>query len=101
MHAALQVAVAALQLRRVDAIGERHAEEVEMVAGEVSGHGGRSPRRKRGGVRREGLAPASAGASRQTLKDSPQPQRSFSLGLLNLKPSLRPSFTKSSSVPSR
>src|SRR4029077_1432226 len=37
----------------------------------------------------------------QTLKDSPQPQRSFSFGLLNLKPSFRPSRAKSSSVPSR
>jgi len=27
----------------------------------------------------------------QTLNDSPQPQRSFSFGLLNLKPSFRPS----------
>jgi Leucine-rich repeat (LRR) protein len=37
----------------------------------------------------------------QTLKDSPQPQRSRSLGLLNLKPSFKPSRTKSSSVPSK
>src|SRR5262249_55990307 len=37
---------------------------------------------------------------RQTRKDSPQPQRSRSFGLLNRKPSLRPSRTKSSSVPS-
>jgi hypothetical protein len=36
----------------------------------------------------------------QTRKDSPQPQRSFSRGLWNLKPSFRPSRTKSSSVPS-
>src|SRR5205085_10081531 len=36
-----------------------------------------------------------------TRKDSPQPQRSRSLGLLNLKPSFSPSRTKSSSVPSR
>ena len=35
-----------------------------------------------------------------TRKDSPQPQRSRSFGLLNLKPSFRPSRTKSSSVPS-
>src|SRR5206468_1407781 len=35
-----------------------------------------------------------------TRNDSPQPQRSFSRGLWNLKPSLRPSRTKSSSVPS-
>ena len=35
-----------------------------------------------------------------TRKDSPQPQRSRSLGLLNLKPSFRPSRTKSSCVPS-
>jgi len=34
-----------------------------------------------------------AGTTYQTLKDSPQPQRSFSFGLLNLKPSFRPSFT--------
>ena len=37
---------------------------------------------------------------RQTLKLSPQPQRSRSLGLLNRKPSFRPSRTKSSCVPS-
>ena len=36
----------------------------------------------------------------QTRKDSPQPQRSFSRGLWNLKPSFRPSRTKSNSVPS-
>ncbi|MFM8692989.1 MAG: iron-sulfur cluster co-chaperone HscB C-terminal domain-containing protein [Limnohabitans sp.] len=35
-----------------------------------------------------------------TRNDSPQPQRSRSLGLLKRKPSLRPSRTKSSSVPS-
>ena len=35
-----------------------------------------------------------------TRKDSPQPQRSRSLGLLKRKPSFRPSRTKSSSVPS-
>src|SRR6476661_1829507 len=35
-----------------------------------------------------------------TLNDSPQPQRSRSFGLLNLKPSFRPSRTKSSCVPS-
>src|SRR5437870_6007319 len=37
---------------------------------------------------------------RQTRNDSPQPQRSRSLGLLNRKPSFSPSRTKSSSVPS-
>src|SRR5690606_2637880 len=37
----------------------------------------------------------------QTLKLSPQPHSPRTLGLLNLKPSLRPSLTKSSSVPSR
>ena len=37
----------------------------------------------------------------QTLKLSPQPHWSLTFGLLNLKPSLRPSRTKSSSVPSR
>src|SRR5690606_19037601 len=36
----------------------------------------------------------------QTVKDSPQPQLAFSLGLTNLKPSLSPSRTKSTSVPS-
>ena len=35
-----------------------------------------------------------------TRKDSPQPQRSRSFGLMNLKPSLSPSRTKSSCVPS-
>ena len=40
-------------------------------------------------------------ARHQTRKDSPQPQRSFSRGLWNLNPSLSPSRTKSSSVPSR
>ena len=38
--------------------------------------------------------------STHTRNDSPQPQRSFSRGLWNLKPSFRPSRTKSSSVPS-
>src|SRR6185295_14704504 len=37
----------------------------------------------------------------QTLKDSPQPHESCTLGLLNLKPSFSPSRAKSSSVPSR
>src|SRR6266446_4587318 len=38
---------------------------------------------------------------RYTRNDSPQPHSSFTLGLLNLKPSFSPSRAKSSSVPSR
>lgn len=37
----------------------------------------------------------------QTLKLSPHPHVSFTFGLLNLKPSLKPSRAKSNSVPSR
>ncbi len=36
----------------------------------------------------------------QTRNDSPQPHSSFTFGLLNLKPSFKPSRAKSSSVPS-
>src|SRR5690554_6819014 len=36
----------------------------------------------------------------QTMNDSPQPQLAFSLGFTNLNPSLSPSRTKSTSVPS-
>ncbi len=46
------------------------------------------------------LAHRQRGPALQTRKLSPQPQRSRSLGLLNLKPSFSPSRTKSSSVPS-
>ncbi|MGZ5035929.1 MAG: hypothetical protein ACXWGT_03885 [Usitatibacter sp.] len=74
MDLRLQTAVAALERRRVDAEARRQAEQLEVVAREVGS---------------------------RTLNDSPQPQRSFSFGLLNLNPSLRPSRTKSSSVPSR
>src|SRR6185436_13137154 len=54
----------------------------------------RSLPRRRGGR-------AGAQSSRQTLNDSPHPQASLTLGLLNLNPSFRPSRAKSSSVPSR
>ena len=37
----------------------------------------------------------------QTLNDSPQPHWSLTFGLLNLKPSFKPSRAKSSSMPSR
>ena len=74
VYAPLELAVARLELGRIERVRRGEAQQLEVVA-------------------REGR--------RQTLNDSPHPQRSFSLGLLNLKPSLRPSRTKSSSVPSR
>lgn len=43
---------------------------------------------------------AASDARDQILKLSPQPQRSRSFGLMNLKPSFKPSRTKSSLVPS-
>src|SRR5205823_6904914 len=68
-----------------------HAEQFEVVAGQLQGHekkGAASPR------------PPIHVDEPYTRNDSPQPQRSFSRGLRNLKPSFRPSRTKSSSVPS-
>jgi hypothetical protein len=47
-----------------------------------------------------GALPLDRDIDTHTRNDSPQPQRSFSRGLWNLKPSFKPSRTKSSSVPS-
>src|SRR5439155_26896853 len=46
-------------------------------------------------------SPARGEDCNQTLNDSPQPHASLTLGLLNLKPSFKPSRAKSSSVPAR
>src|SRR5215831_1669655 len=76
VHPSLQGAISGIERvarRRVEAISPRQAEEREVVLREVD----------------------------QTLKLSPQPHSSFTLGLLNLNPSFNPSRAKSSSVPSR
>jgi ATP-dependent DNA ligase len=84
VHLGLQRAPAAVEFAAVQRVPARQAEEGEVVVVELHG------RSRCRGTRRP-----------QTRNDSPQPQRSFSRGLLNLKPSFRPSRTKSSSVPSR
>src|SRR5258706_13540158 len=76
VHARLQLAIAALERGGIDRVAGRKSEQLEVVFTEFHGNWGRLP------------APIV-----QMLKDSPQPQRSFSFGLLNLKPSFRPSFT--------
>ena len=79
----LQRAEAAVEFAAVDAEVARQSEQGEMIA------------RGFPGARRAVGKPG-----HQTWKLSPQPQASLTFGLLNLKPSLSPSRTKSSSVPS-
>src|SRR4029453_11557714 len=94
MHFTLQCAIGAVKHRGVEMETRRQAEELEMVAGEID-HG----RRKFifGKVAR----PGEGACWRQTLKLSPHPHASLTFGLLNLKPSFKPSRAKSSSIPSR
>ena len=95
MHLTLQCVVGAIEHRRIEAEALGEAKQLEMVAEKSIID--RGTRRKRAGPG-VGTAPVDV---TQTLKDSPQPQASLTLGLLNLKPSFRPSRAKSSSVPSR
>ena len=64
----LQGAVVLVELRRVDHVGLRQPEQLEVV-----------------------LLKIETGGLHYTLKLSPQPQESLTLGLLNLKPSFNPS----------
>ena len=73
MDLCLNVAIAGIEVRQIEPKATVQSEQGEVVGSEIH----------------------------QTLNDSPQPHWSFTFGLLNLKPSFRPSRAKSSSIPSR
>ena len=97
VYAGLQGLPGAVQLGALQRKAARQAQQGEVVSVDIHG---RSKYETPPGAGLRSTQAASRGGQAQTRKDSPQPQRSRSLGLLNLNPSLRPSRTKSSWVPS-
>src|SRR5207302_1768184 len=82
----LQLAVRRIELRRVEAIARRQAEQREVVLGKIDhGVGRPASREGRRGVRggsNKGRSPAHRKANVYMLKLSPQPHSSFTFGLL-------------------
>ncbi len=97
VHLGLERSPARVELAAVKREPARQPEQREVVDGERRVHETRRARAAGPPIPSE----APLREARQTRNDSPQPQRSFSRGLWNLKPSFRPSRTKSSWVPSR